>query len=348
MPRLPPVAISPQMRLRARFWPGLTHSTATFFQSHSSSSATNWASPVSVPCPISERAMRITQVSSGRTTTQALISLPALAAVAASAVPMKGRLNPSASPPPAAAEPTMNLRRERLVALTRDIFFMVVSSGLLRHVRRHVHAGADALIGAAAADVGHRRVDVGVGGVRILLEQRTGRHDLPRLAVAALRHVELRPGLLHRVRARARQPFDRDGGLDAPDRHGAGALHLAVDMHRAGAALRDPAAVLRAGQADLLADDPQERRLGLHLHVADLAVDIEFCHDRPPLTRWRILTEKSCRWAEPERLPRRGESITHPEGAEASGPRRDCYFPRCLSKNRAISSNASLVYGAPT
>src|SRR5713101_4230231 len=38
----------------------------------------------------------------------------------------------------------------------------------------------------------------------------------------------------------------------------------------------------------------------------------------------------------------------HPEGAEASGPRRDCYFPRCLSKNRAISSNASLVSGAPT
>src|SRR5712691_11747564 len=285
MPRLPPVAMSPQMRLRARFWPGVTHSATTFFQSHSSSSATSWASPVSVPCPISERAMRIAQVLSGRTTTQALTSVPA--PVAASADPMKGRLNPSASPPPAAAEPTMNLRRERLVALTRDIFFMVVSSGLLRHVRRHVHAGADTLIGAAAADVGHRRVDVGVGGVRILLEQRTGRHDLPRLAVAALRHVELRPGLLHRVRARARQPFDGDdlvGGLDAPDRHGAGAPHLAVDVHGAGAALRDTAAVLRAGQTDLLADDPQERRPGLHLHVADLAVDVEFYHERPPLT----------------------------------------------------------------
>src|SRR6266853_4339115 len=287
MPRLPPVAISPQMRLRARFWPGLTHSTATFFQSHSSSSATNWARPVSVPCPISERAMRMTQVSSGRTTTQALISLPALAAVAASAVPMKGRLNPSASPPPAAAEPTMNLRRERLVALTRAMFFMVVSSGLLRHVRRHVHAGADALIGAAAADVGHGRVDVGVGGVRILLEQRTGRHDLPGLAVAALRHVELRPGLLHRMGAGRGKSFDRDdpvAGLDFADRNGTGAPHLAVDVHGTGAALRDAAAVLRAGQAHLLADDPQERRPGLHLHVADLAVDIEFCHERPPLT----------------------------------------------------------------
>src|SRR2546428_578361 len=190
MPRLPPVAMSPQMRLRARFWPGLTHSTATFFQPHSSSSATSCARPVSVPCPISERAMRTTQVLSGLTTTQALTSVPA--AVAASADPMNGSLNPSASPPPAAAELTMNLRRERLVVLPLSVFFMVVSSGFLRHVSGHVHARADALIGAAA--------------------------------------------------------------------------------------------VLRAGQACLLADDPQERRPGLHLHVADLAVDIEFCHERPPLT----------------------------------------------------------------
>ena len=46
----------------------------TFDQSHSSSSATIWARPVIVPCPISERATRITTVSSGRMTTQALIS----------------------------------------------------------------------------------------------------------------------------------------------------------------------------------------------------------------------------------------------------------------------------------
>ena len=43
---------------------------------------------------------------------------------------------------------------------------------------------------------------------------------------------------------------------------------LAVDVHRAGAALRDAAAVFGAGEADLLADDPQERRVGLDLHVA--------------------------------------------------------------------------------
>src|SRR2546421_6371937 len=165
MPRLPPVAISPQMRLRARFCPGKTCSVATFFQSHSSSSATSCARPVSVPCPISERAVRITQLLSGLTTTQALTSVADAAAASADA--MNGSLNPSARPPPVAAEPTMNLRRERFVA--RVVFFMVVSSGLLDHVCRLVHARADALVGAAAADVGHRRVDIGIARLGILL-----------------------------------------------------------------------------------------------------------------------------------------------------------------------------------
>ena len=72
MPRLPPVPISPQARLDARFSPGVTPWVVTLLQSHSSSSATSWASPVSVPCPISERATRMTQVSSGLIATQRL------------------------------------------------------------------------------------------------------------------------------------------------------------------------------------------------------------------------------------------------------------------------------------
>src|ERR1700693_4485807 len=61
--------------------------------------------------------MRMTQVSSGLITTHALISGYVLAALCAAAdLIANGRWNPSASPPPAAAaEPTMNLRRERLV-----------------------------------------------------------------------------------------------------------------------------------------------------------------------------------------------------------------------------------------
>src|SRR5215475_833269 len=182
MPRLPPVPISPQMRWRARFWPGVIESVATFFQSHSSSSATSCARPVSVPCPISDRAMRITQVSSGLTKTHALISAPPFLAGAAS-TPSGSRI-PTANPP-AAAVPTMKSRRERPTALVRDVF---MSRSL--PAGRQVHGGSDALVRPAPADIGHRVVDVLVGGRWILLEQRGRRHDLPGLAVAALRHVE--------------------------------------------------------------------------------------------------------------------------------------------------------------
>ena len=56
MPRLPPVEKLPHTRLRATLGPGVGYSVVTFDQSHSSSSATIWARPVSVPWPISERA----------------------------------------------------------------------------------------------------------------------------------------------------------------------------------------------------------------------------------------------------------------------------------------------------
>ena len=65
IPRLPPVAKSPQIRLRLRLSPGVGYSTLTLPQSHSSSSATICASPVIVPWPISERTTRTMTASSG-------------------------------------------------------------------------------------------------------------------------------------------------------------------------------------------------------------------------------------------------------------------------------------------
>src|SRR5262252_545117 len=202
MPRLPPVPISPQARLRARLSPGVGNSVLTCDQPHSSSSATSCASPVSVPCPISERAMRITHVSSDLITTQALTSVPLDAAAdpAAVAEPVSNPSgSPSARPPPAtAAEPTMNLRRERFGAF--DAFFFMVglrlSSLLGGQFGRQVHGSANPLIRAAATDVGHRRIDVGIARIGLLLEQRRRGHELTRLAVAALRHVDLGPGAL--------------------------------------------------------------------------------------------------------------------------------------------------------
>src|SRR5580765_2838954 len=276
MPRLPPVPISPQTRWRARFWPGVIDSVATFFQSHSSSSATSCARPVRVPCPISERAMRITHVSSGLTTTQAWTSAPASAALCASADPdPNGRRTPMARPAVAAAVPTMKLRREKFA------FFM----SRLLPAGRYVHRRANALIGAAPADVGHRVVDVPVGRFGLLPQEGRRSHDLPGLAVTTLWDVELRPCLLHGMRAGGRQAFD---GNDLVRRLHAGngqdtrAHELSVDVHGAGAALRDAAPILGARQADLLTDDPEQRGISLYLHVTDAAVDVELRHGPLP------------------------------------------------------------------
>src|ERR1700712_4351897 len=215
MPRLPPVEKSPQARLRATLWPGVGYSVVTFDQSHSSSSATSWARPVRVPWPISERAMRMTTVSSGRITTQALISGEPSAA-RTTVGPPKGSSRPKARPAPAAAVPTTKERR-----LRRGIWFMSASSG----VRGGVNGFTRLLEGAATADVGDGLVDVGIGRLRLLLEQGCHRHDHAALAISALRNVVGDPGLLHLVHcAIDRQPFD--GGDLLADR--------VRDLHSAG------------------------------------------------------------------------------------------------------------------
>ncbi len=66
---------------------------------------------------------------------------------------------------------------------------------------RAVNGFANARVGAAPTQVaGHRRVDVRVGRTRLRGQQCRGRHDLTRLAVPALGHVELLPCLLQRMR----------------------------------------------------------------------------------------------------------------------------------------------------
>src|SRR3954465_4802464 len=250
MPRLPPVDMSPQARLRARFWPGSTPSVETRRQSHSSSSATSWASPVSVPCPISERAMRITTVSSGRITTQALTSGEPSAA-RTTAGPPNGISIPSARPAPTAAVPTTKARRFSVTCL-----FIAAPS----RVGGGVNGFTRLLEGAATADVGDRLVDVGIGRLRLLLEQRRNRHDHAALAIPALRDVLGDPGLLHLVQC-AIGCQALDGGDLLADRirylHAAGTGSNAVEMNGTGAALCDAAAIFGAGQPGIFPDRPQ-------------------------------------------------------------------------------------------
>ena len=112
---------------------------------------------------------------------------------------------------------------------------------------------------AAAADVGDARIDVVIGRRGVLCEERSRGHDHAGLAVAALRNVELRPGLLHRMVAVFRQSLDGGdflaclygvGWIDAgPDR-------IAVDVHGACAALGNAAAVFGTRESRLFPQDP--------------------------------------------------------------------------------------------
>src|SRR5262245_60399623 len=271
MPRLPPVEKLPHGRLRATDWPGVGYSVVTFVQSASSSSATICASPVSVPCPISERATRTTTVSSGRMTTQALIS--GEPSCARTTLAPNGIFRPRVSPAPAAAVPMTNERR--------SIFGVFVIMAVPLCLRRGVNGLAHLLIRAAAADIGDPRVDVGVARPGLLLQECRDRHDHPGLTVAALGDVVVQPGFLNLVQdAAARQALDRRDllALDRGDGQHAGPDRLAVQVHRAGAAHCDAASVLGAREPGLLADRPQKGRAGIDVDLLSLAVDGQARH----------------------------------------------------------------------
>src|SRR6266446_4698459 len=104
--------------------------------------------------------MRMTTVSSGRITTQALTSGEPSAA-RTTAGPPKGISRPSARPVPAAAVLITKARR-----FNRGIWFIAAPS----RVRGGVNCFARLLEGAATANIGDRLVDVGVGRLRLLRE----------------------------------------------------------------------------------------------------------------------------------------------------------------------------------
>src|ERR1700722_10357585 len=94
-------------------------------------------------------------------------------------------------------------------------------------------------IRSAAPDVaGHRFVNVLVRGFWIFAQQYSGAHDLPRLAVAALRHFDFDPGFLQRMGCVGRNALDRGDflALGAGDRSDTRAHGFAINMNGAAAA----------------------------------------------------------------------------------------------------------------
>src|ERR1051325_7128420 len=107
----------------------------------------------------------------------------------------------------------------------------------------------DALVRSASTEIAaHGVVDLFVGRLLVLHEQRRGGHDLPGLAVAALRDVLRLPGALQRMRAVWREPFDGEDLLPRHvlERRAAGADRLSVRQHGARAAEAAAAAEFRS------------------------------------------------------------------------------------------------------
>src|ERR1700741_3787399 len=145
--------------------------------------------------------------------------------------------------------------------------------------RRRLDGRPNAPIRHATAEIpAHDRADVLVTRIRIVLEEGRCLHDLPRLAIAALRNLQFDPGLLQRMLSAWIQPFDgRDlSARDGADRRDAGADRPALEVHGACATHADPASKLRAFEADDVTDHPQEWGIGGRIDAEWATVDLEW------------------------------------------------------------------------
>ena len=222
---------------------------------------------VMTPLPISGGATRTVMTPSGamashgRELSSRLQDRPRAAGLenAAKASPC-GAITPIARPPPDGGGADEEMPAAQICHLVHGFLLphAFIAGGL---VDRLAHPE----VRPASADIRHVGVDVRVRRLRDLLEQSRRRHQHSRLAIAALRHVEIDPGFLERMGRCRREPLDR-GDLGADRRlHGelARTGRRAVDDHRTGAALGDAAAELRARHAEVVAQHPQEGcRLG--------------------------------------------------------------------------------------
>jgi hypothetical protein len=140
-----------------------------------------------------------------------------------------------------------------------------------------VHCAHDVVVARAAAQVAFQvRADGGGVGAGVFLHQRGGAHHHAGRAEAALQAVAFAEGFLHRVqRAGSGEALNGGhGGAVGLDREDIARLDRpAIQVDRAGAALRGVAADVGAGQAQLFAQELDQEGVGFYLRVNGLAVD---------------------------------------------------------------------------
>src|SRR3972149_5155434 len=135
--------------------------------------------------------------------------------------------------------------------------------GFCRAEGGHAHGIEDLSVAAATAEVARQGLpDLLSRRPRVAIDQGLGGEQDSGRAVAALRRPQLGERLLQGMQLGAiGQPLHGEN-LPAPAGDGeeeAGPLRPAVDEHRTGAALAPLAAVLRPGEAEVLAEDLEER-----------------------------------------------------------------------------------------
>src|SRR5262249_39725118 len=112
-------------------------------------------------------------------------------------------------------------------------------------------------------------------------KQHRRRHHLSRLAVTALRHLLVDPGLLDRVAVISGQSFDRGDLLPGHARQwGHTRTHgVAIDHHGARAAMGDSASKLRPCKTERIAQNPEKWSARSVVRLNAPAVNREFdCH----------------------------------------------------------------------
>src|SRR6266404_1193310 len=228
------------------------------------------ARPVRLPWPISAAGTATTMAPSGLIVTHAPIEAglpPSARAAAGRKIRAVGILRAKVSP----AAPSRNPRREIVVI---SIIFMAHASLL----SGALDGAEDAWIGAAATNIPvHVTNDVVAARILLACEQRSRLHDLSGLAVTALRHLQIHPGLLQRMVAIGREAFD--GGNSLPryrcDRRLTGTHGATVQMHGTSAAHPGAATIFRAGKFEVLAHHPKQRCIWRGVNIRQLAVDGE-------------------------------------------------------------------------
>src|SRR6202020_587268 len=140
------------------------------------------------------------------------------------------------------------------------------------------------------------RPDNSVRGITLVFgQQGGGLHELTRLAIATLGHVERNPGLLERVESILAEMLD--GGDvaagDVADRNAAGTHRRAINMDGTTSAQAGAAVEACSSQPKLVAQNPQERSVGGAFDGASSTIDDDFDHvcardERLAATRSRL------------------------------------------------------------